>query len=264
MRLSLMLRLAALAAVSAFALSGAALAGETARPAEPSIGTLRSLTDHYRALTWTYELAARGPRTPTSFSYRRATSPTYLRYTIDLWTRRADRAHRLAITRLERRLSLHLPAPAPLRASLHRRIVTERRLALRLRRIYPGHVPRSYLRVRVTRAASLLRLWQSRDAVAALAVARHGHGPLPAALVRAFSCIHAYEGSWTANTGNGYYGGLQMDASFERRYGGDFVRRWGTADNWPVWAQLQAAVRAYRSGRGFWPWPNTARLCGLI
>src|SRR5438876_5647928 len=24
-------------------------------------------------------------------------------------------------------------------------------------------------------------------------------------------CIHHYEGSWTANTGNGYYGGLQMD-----------------------------------------------------
>ena len=32
-----------------------------------------------------------------------------------------------------------------------------------------------------------------------------------------------------------------MDVSFERRYGGEFVRRWGTADNWPVWAQLQAA-----------------------
>jgi hypothetical protein len=24
------------------------------------------------------------------------------------------------------------------------------------------------------------------------------------------------------------------------------------------------AERAYRSGRGFYPWPNTARACGLI
>lgn len=71
-------------------------------------------------------------------------------------------------------------------------------------------------------------------------------------------------GNWSINTGNGYYGGLQMDASFQSRYGADYVRRWGTADNWPTWAQLQAAVRAYRSGRGFYPWPNTARVCGLI
>src|SRR4051812_14293335 len=30
----------------------------------------------------------------------------------------------------------------------------------------------------------------------------------------AWLCIHSGEGSWTANTGNGYYGGLQMDYSF--------------------------------------------------
>ena len=47
-------------------------------------------------------------------------------------------------------------------------------------------------------------------------------------------------------------------------YGPDFVARWGTADNWPAWAQLQVALRAYRAGRGFYPWPNTARACGLI
>lgn len=87
---------------------------------------------------------------------------------------------------------------------------------------------------------------------------------IPAQLVSAFTCIHHYEGAWNANTGNGYYGGLQMDIGFQSTYGGDFMRRWGTADNWPVWAQLQAAVRAYQSGRGFYPWPSTARVCGLI
>jgi hypothetical protein len=83
-------------------------------------------------------------------------------------------------------------------------------------------------------------------------------------LIDSFMCIHRYEGAWTANTGNGYYGGLQMDLTFQANYGADFVRLWGTADRWPVWAQLQAATRAHQSGRGFFPWPNTARACGLI
>ena len=80
----------------------------------------------------------------------------------------------------------------------------------------------------------------------------------------AFVCIHGYEGPWDARTGNGYYGGLQMDVPFQSLYGGDFLGRWGTADNWPVWAQITTAVRAYQSGRGFFPWPNTARACGLL
>jgi len=28
--------------------------------------------------------------------------------------------------------------------------------------------------------------------------------------------------------------------------------------------QMWVAERAYRNGRGFYPWPNTARYCGLI
>lgn len=93
---------------------------------------------------------------------------------------------------------------------------------------------------------------------------KYVHPPLSDFLVNAFTCIHHYEGAWNANTGNGYYGGLQMDMGFQSYYGADFMKQWGTADNWPVWAQLQAAIRAYKSGRGFYPWPNTARMCGLI
>jgi hypothetical protein len=54
-----------------------------------------------------------------------------------------------------------------------------------------------------------------------------------------------------------------MDLAFQGLYGAEFLHRWGTADTWPAWAQIRAAVRAYRSGRGFGPWPNTARACGL-
>ena len=84
----------------------------------------------------------------------------------------------------------------------------------------------------------------------------------------AWMCIHRYERhpnqGWATQTGNGYYGGLQMDISFQRAYGRELLRRKGTADNWSAAEQMWVAERAYRSGRGFYPWPNTARSCGLI
>jgi hypothetical protein len=71
-------------------------------------------------------------------------------------------------------------------------------------------------------------------------------------------------GNWSINSGNGYYGGLQMDISFQRTYGGELLRRKGTANRWTAAEQMWVAERAYESGRGFYPWPNTARSCGLI
>ena len=82
--------------------------------------------------------------------------------------------------------------------------------------------------------------------------------------MNAFGCIHRYEGGWTSNTGNGYYGGLQMDLRVPAPLRRRFLRRWGTADNWPAWAQLEAAVGAYRAGRGFWPVAEHCPACGLI
>lgn len=81
------------------------------------------------------------------------------------------------------------------------------------------------------------------------------------ALYEKWRCIHEHEGAWDANTGNGYYGGLQMDLSFQQAHGPQFLARWGTANNWPVWAQIEAAENAYAT-RGFGPWPNTRLMCG--
>jgi Transglycosylase-like domain len=75
-------------------------------------------------------------------------------------------------------------------------------------------------------------------------------------------CIHKYEGAWNANTGNGYYGGLQMDLTFQQSYGGWYLTHVGTANLWPVSVQLQVAAKAVAS-RGYSPWPKTARMCGL-
>jgi len=89
-------------------------------------------------------------------------------------------------------------------------------------------------------------------------------------VTRGLLCIHHYEGSWK-DGGAPYYGGLQMDVGFQRTYGFmrihgsriGFYELWGTADHWPIWAQIQAGKNGYKA-RGWHPWPNTARYCGLL
>ena len=261
----------ALLALIATLAVGAARAAQNVHPADStaSIRSLRALVDHYRAVTWQYEAAARLHRTPTSYSYRRSSDRPYLRWTIDRWTRLAYVARERSLARIHRRLDVSLPAAPGLRASLQRRLTYSRTLTLRLRKIYPGTVTRSFASARAANDRETLRLWQARSAAAAVAVVLHAKTQpdptsLPSWLREAFLCIHSYEGAWTSNTGNGYYGGLQMDWGFMRTYGPEFVRQWGSADNWPVEAQLTAAARAHASGRGFTPWPNTARACGLL
>jgi len=104
-------------------------------------------------------------------------------------------------------------------------------------------------------------LWRKRALVAEHRAARPPHRSQ-------WLCIHRHERNprqgWATRTGNGFYGGLQMDISFQRRYGSEILRRKGTADNWSALEQMWVAERAHRSGLGFYPWPNTARSCGLI
>jgi hypothetical protein len=84
----------------------------------------------------------------------------------------------------------------------------------------------------------------------------------------AWLCLHQYERhptyGWRTNTGNGFYGGLQMDSTFMRLYGARLLRLKGTADRWTPLEQMWVGERALRAGRGFYPWPNSARACGLI
>jgi hypothetical protein len=55
-----------------------------------------------------------------------------------------------------------------------------------------------------------------------------------------------------------------MDISFQRHYGARSAAAKGTANHWTPLEQMWVAEHAHRSGRGFYPWPNTARACGLI
>ncbi len=123
------------------------------------------------------------------------------------------------------------------------------------------HSRRTPFRDSARRAATLdyrrwvLDLWRRR---ARAARRRAQHPPHKAQWL----CIHRYEGSWTDPRAP-YYGGLQMDIEFQRRYARRLLRAKGTADHWMPLEQMWVAERAYRT-RGFWPWPNTARWCGLL
>jgi hypothetical protein len=137
------------------------------------------------------------------------------------------------------------------KAIRHYRVAT-----LRLKHVMGGPVPK----VRSLKHASLERaqvIWRLR---AAVVKRRFRAGPPHR---RAWLCIHHYEGSWR-DDGAPYYGGLQMDLGFQQRYGRALLRAKGTADNWTPLEQMWIAEKAYRAGRGFYPWPNTARDCGLI
>lgn len=104
------------------------------------------------------------------------------------------------------------------------------------------------------RLPHLARLWRHREHSA---WRRANHPPE----LRGWTCIHQYEGSWT-DSGGPYYGGLQMDLSFQATYGGWLLRHRGTADHWSPLEQIWTAVRAWHV-RGFSPWPSTAHYCGM-
>jgi hypothetical protein len=97
--------------------------------------------------------------------------------------------------------------------------------------------------------------WQKKQQ---LELARQMVGKLTA-----WTCIHQGEGAWNA-TGH-YHGGLQMDWTFMRTYGRDMLQRHAGkgAEAWTPREQIIVAQRAFVQGRGYNPWPQTSRACGL-
>jgi hypothetical protein len=163
-------------------------------------------------------------------------APPALPRGVDLAARTAHQ-HRRA-TRLAARLGLDRPEPLPpadgraeRAGQLARWRAVARWLAARSERVAPGERP---LSERVPHVDELT------------CIAEHESG-----------------GRWDIATGNGYYGGLQMDVAFQRAYAPDLYAEKGTADNWTREEQIRAAARAVES-RGFTPWPTTARMCGLL
>jgi hypothetical protein len=105
-------------------------------------------------------------------------------------------------------------------------------------------------------STSALRYWRRQEQRVIRLAAHPPHKS-------AWLCIHRFEGGW-GDSGDPYWGGLQMDRGFMSTYAARVLLHKGWADRWTPLEQMWVAERAFRSGRGFWPWPNTARACGLL
>jgi hypothetical protein len=102
----------------------------------------------------------------------------------------------------------------------------------------------------------VLQQWRRR----AIRAKRRAHNPPHEG---AWRCLQRHEGSWR-DAWDPYWGGLQMDRSFMLTYAPRHLLRRGWANRWAPLEQMWVAERAFRAGRGFYPWTNTARTCGLI
>ncbi len=114
-----------------------------------------------------------------------------------------------------------------------------------------------YVRIRDRKfRVFVMRQWRHR----AVRAKRLAHNPPHEAEWR---CLQRFEGSWR-DENDPYWGGLQMDKTFMRMYAPRHLLRRGWANSWTPVEQMWVAERALRAGRGFYPWPNTGRMCGLI
>ena len=84
-------------------------------------------------------------------------------------------------------------------------------------------------------------------------------------------CVHVKEGPWSANTGNGYFGGFQFSAATWRRVGGRadpaFAHPGDPAHPFKASAheQLYRAWRLWRlNGRSWSAWGAIGTSCALI
>jgi opacity protein-like surface antigen len=84
-------------------------------------------------------------------------------------------------------------------------------------------------------------------------------------------CVHRHEGPWAANTGNGYFGGMQFAAATWRRMKGSpqLALRHPGNPAYPFAAteaeQLQVAWRVWLSdGRSWKAWGDVGALCARL
>ena len=215
---------------------------------QAALRDLKRKTAAYRKSAWRWQKLMGLPRTLASPSSARTKSVPYARWVLNLWQARSKRLHKEARIWMADKVAGYKQTTRHWSLVLGRDLVKEPKT---VRRLTSGsrNLEAEYNRWRKFHKA----VWEQ--------VSNPPHSS-------AFHCIHRYERNpaqgWATHTGNGYYGGLQMNLSFQRAYGGYLLKKKGTANNWTPLEQIWVAERAYASGRGFYPWPNTARYCGLI
>jgi hypothetical protein len=232
----------ALAAFAAVTTTAADAAVRTSNGSSAKSKGVVAAIDHYRTVTWRWQRVMHVPRTRSSFVARKSPDAAYRRWVLRLWKRRAHRVEVRAAHWLDSRTAAYRDA-----ARHWERVIGSSSGPLR-----ETAAAATSLQARL----ALMRNWKRRANDLEI---RAANPPYESAWL----CIHRYEGSWT-DSGAPYYGGLQMDIGFQQTYGSYLLATKGTADNWTPAEQMWVAARAHMSGRGFYPWPNTARACGLI
>lgn len=100
-----------------------------------------------------------------------------------------------------------------------------------------------------------MRILATVAALFALTTPRHWHAPTW--WLRGALCVHRGEGAWDANTGNGYYGGMQFALGTWYAVGGRVRPDLATPRE-----QLYRSWLLWRIA-GWSPWPYTSSACGL-
>jgi hypothetical protein len=160
----------------------------------------------------------------------------------------------------------------PLGCRIHRERVAVRYLRSKvLRRSLQAYLPNprpAHLTWRHAQVRHELAWWKRIDRLTRM----RARIPLSRRIPRwnEWQCIARFESTkrWNMappSSGGAYWGGLQMNIEFQRTYGADMIRRHhgGLANTWTAPEQITVANRAWKT-RGYWPWPNTARACGLL
>ncbi len=203
----------------------------------------------YSKLVWQWESLMGLRRTRFSTGALRTHNLPYARWVLKSRRQLSGRLHAQANRQMVKRTQFFLADAARLRMELGMG---------RARSLMSVQGVEARFSVARRRVRELTKEWQSSSLYADLMCIHSG--------MQGSRRVGSGEGGMTSvsSTNPPYYGGWQMDITFQLKYGRQFYDRWGTADHWPAWAQLETAVTAYRSGRGFGPWPNTARDCGLL
>jgi hypothetical protein len=115
-----------------------------------------------------------------------------------------------------------------------------------------------------------LALASALAALAAPAAGASGAQP-PASWLHQAMCVHHHEGPWTANTGNGYFGGMQFSAETWRRLNGSTqaALQHPGDPSYPFAAtkgeQLAVAWRLWvLSGRSWKAWGDVGARCAHV
>jgi len=107
------------------------------------------------------------------------------------------------------------------------------------------------------------------DAATYLCLVGEGPCPVPvqrptsaASIASVWDAVAACEsgGRWGINTGNGYYGGVQMDMTFWKSHGG--MKYASRPDLAAKWQQIEVAEHGLRA-QGWGAWPACSKRLGL-